>query len=240
MSISRPLLTPNQITVIRLILVIPFFFLWFMIDLEWVRSLIVFVFVLIFVFDSVDGYIAQKYNMKTTIGGFLDPVVDHVSILAFLLMLAHIDMLPIWVAFIIAFRDTLVTFLRQLAQLKGINLFPSNFGKTKAELCYFLFPTLYFLHYTDSIGIYVFSLVGLAIFMVYLFPTLFSYDWEYKKLMFYAWGFILSYVFLYMLFQYPTLNLFEHVRIAFVLVMLFFYLGSGVQYFYKNWDVLKG
>ncbi len=60
MSISRPLLTPNQITLIRLAMVIPFFFLWFLVELEWVRSIIVFIFVLIFVFDSVDGYIAQK------------------------------------------------------------------------------------------------------------------------------------------------------------------------------------
>ncbi len=238
MSISHPLLTPNQITVIRLVLIIPFFFLWFMVDLDWVRSVIVLIFLLIFILDSVDGYIAVKYNMKTAIGGFLDPVADHLSILAFLFMLAHIGLLPLWLIFIIAFRDTLVDFLRQLAQLKGINLFSSHFGKTKADLCYFLLPTLYFLQYTDNIVIYISSLVGLAIFMVYIFPTLFVYDWEYKKLMLYSWGFILSYLSLYLFFQYPSLNLFEHVQIAFVLVILFFYLGSGIQYFYKNWQVL--
>lgn len=239
MSISRPLLTPNQITVIRLVLVIPFFFLWFMVDLEWVRSTIVLIFVFIFILDSVDGYIAQKYNMKTTIGGFFDPVVDHLSILAFFLMLVHIELLPLWLIFPLIFRDTLVTFLRQLAQVKGVDVFASAFAKIKAELCYFLFPALYFLQYTDSINIYILSLVGLAVFMVYIFPTLFVYDREYKKLMLYSWVFILSYMSLYLFFQYPALNLFDHVRIAFVLVMLFFYLGSGIQYFYKNWKVLK-
>jgi CDP-diacylglycerol--glycerol-3-phosphate 3-phosphatidyltransferase len=240
MHTSNPLVTPNQITVARLVLVIPLFFFWFIVDSQWARSFIVFMFVLIFILDSVDGYIARKYDMKTIIGGFLDPVVDHISIFAFCLMSVHVGLLPLWLIFPLVFRDTLVTFLRQLAQVKNVDVFASTFAKIKAELCYFLLPSLYFLQTTDNINIYVLSLSGLAIFMVYIFPTLFGYDWEYKKLMFYSWFFIFLYLFLYMFLRNPSSILFDHVRIAFVLVILFFYLGSGVQYFYKNWEVLKG
>ena len=240
MPTSNPIVTPNQITVIRLILVIPLFFFWFIVDSEWARSSIVCMFVLIFVLDSVDGYIAQKYDMKTTIGGFLDPVVDHLSIFAFFIMLVHINLLPLWLIFPLVLRDTLVTFLRQLAQVQNIKIFASTLAKIKAELCYFLFPSLYFLQHTNAINIYLLSLSSLGIFMVYLFPTLFSYDWEYKKLMFYAWTFIFIYFFVFMLFgDSHSIILFEQVRIAFVLVMLFFYLGSGLQYFYKNRKVFK-
>lgn len=234
----KPFVTPNQITAGRLILVIPLFFLWFMADSEWVRAFIVSIFVIIFIMDSVDGYIARKYDMQTTIGGFLDPVVDHVSIFAFFLMLIHIDIFSIWLIFPLVFRDTMVTFLRQLAQVKNIAVFASTFAKIKAELCYFLLPVLYFLQFTDSINIYIIVLAGLAFFMIYIFPTLFSYDREYKMLMLYSWIFITLYLLSSMSIQNFSLTLFEHVRISFILVILFFYLGSGVQYFYKNKDVI--
>ena len=240
MSTSSPLVTPNQITVIRLILVVPLFCCWFIFDSDWIRSSIVCMFVLIFVLDSVDGYIARKYDMKTTIGGFLDPVVDHLSIFAFFIMLVHINLLPLWLIFPLVLRDTLVTFLRQVSQVQNIKVFASTLAKIKAELCYFLFPALYFLQHTDDINIYLFSLSSLGIFMAYLFPTLFAYDWEYKKLMLYAWTFIFIYLSVSIFFQhFHSIIFFEQVRIAFVLVMLFFYLGSGLQYFYKNREIFK-
>lgn len=235
----KPIMTPNQITVMRLVLVVPLFILWFLIDSEWGRFSIVCAFVLIFILDSVDGFVAQKYDMKTIIGGFLDPIVDHLSVFAFFLMLIHIDLLPLWLVFPLVFRDTLVTFLRQLAQVKGKKIFASTFAKIKAELCYFLLPALYFLHGTDSIQIYVISLIGLAIFMVYIFPTFFGYDREYKGLMFYSWVFIFLYLLVVKLFFNSEIIFYNQVRIAFVLAILFFYLGSGVQYFYKNKKVLN-
>jgi phosphatidylglycerophosphate synthase len=211
-----------------------------MVDLVWIRSVIVLIFVLIFLLDTIDGYLARKYNMMTLIGGFFDPVVDHLSIFAFFLMLAHIKLLPIWLIFPLLLRDSLVTFLRQVAQIKGIEVLASTLAKIKAESCYLFLPALYFLQYTNAISIYVISLVGLAIFTIYLSPHVFGYNGEYKRLMSYTWLGILSYLFLYMVFYYPALELFYHVRIVFVSVILFFYLGSGVQYFYKNWDVLGG
>ncbi len=235
---SKPILTPNQITLMRLVLVVPLFMLWFMLDIEWVRFSIVCAFVLIFILDSVDGYIAKKYEMHTTIGGFLDPVVDHLSIFAFILMLVHIGLLPLWLVLPLVFRDTLVTFLRQLAQVKNEKIFASTFAKIKAELCYFLLPALYFLHGTDTTQIYVLTLISLAIFMVYIFPTFFGYDREYKGLMLYSWIFILAYLLLNRLLLDGGGMLFDQVRIAFVLAILFFYLGSGIQYFYKNKKVL--
>ena len=233
--ISNPLFTPNQITIFRLSLTVPFFLLWFIVDLKWIQFFIVLVFCFIFFLDWIDGYVARKYNMVSQIGGFLDPVVDHISIYALFLMLSNIGLLPLWLIFPLILRDSLVTLLRQLGQLKGIKIFSSSWSQVKADLIYVLCPTLYFLKNVEFHYIYVICIAVLAINIAYTIPKYFCYDSSYKKFMSCSWAFI----FLFIIFQYDSLSLFESLKKSFILVTLFHYLGSGIQFFYKNWYLLK-
>ena len=77
-----PLFTPNQITTGRLVLVFPLFAAWFLLPDPMWRGSIAALFGLIFIGDNWDGIIARRYQMTSTWGAYLDPVVDHITYFA--------------------------------------------------------------------------------------------------------------------------------------------------------------
>lgn len=86
--------------------------------------------------DYVDGYIARKYNMVTSLGKFLDPIADKVLVLTGLIIilearyisLPYIAMICI---IIILAREFIVGLFRQMAALKNHVLAADKLGKYK-------------------------------------------------------------------------------------------------------------
>ena len=76
--------TANKITVVR-ILMIPAFVTMAIYygesikrgdPLEWQRFTAIIIFILAAVSDGLDGYVARRYNQRSTLGVYLDPIAD--------------------------------------------------------------------------------------------------------------------------------------------------------------------
>lgn len=81
--------------------------------------------------DGLDGYIARKRNMVSSLGKLLDPLADKLLIAAVLISLVDMGRLDAWIAIVIIGREFAVTGLRQVALLEGKVLAASKWGKWK-------------------------------------------------------------------------------------------------------------
>jgi len=131
---SRPLLTPNQITVLRFILIFPLFIGWFLTQDESIRIGITLAFAVVFIGDCWDGIIAKRYDMRSVFGAYFDPIVDHISYFALCLMLIEAGHLSLWFLFVLLTRDLLVIFIKQLAGVSNLVISASIFAKVKTDL----------------------------------------------------------------------------------------------------------
>ncbi len=134
MNSSRPLLTPNQITLLRFILIFPLFIGWFLTQDESIRIGITLAFAVVFIGDCWDGIIAKRYDMRSVFGAYFDPIVDHISYFALCLMLIEAGHLSLWFLFVLLTRDLLVIFIKQLAGASKLVISASIFAKVKTDL----------------------------------------------------------------------------------------------------------
>ena len=82
-----PLNIPNLLTLLR-ILLIPFFFVVYVLDSGWSNQVATFIFVVAAITDWLDGYMARRLNQYTAFGAFLDPVADKLIVATALVLLA--------------------------------------------------------------------------------------------------------------------------------------------------------
>lgn len=89
---------PNVLTLIRFALIAVFVYL-FVVPANYVAAVVVFV--IAFLTDVLDGYIARKYNMVTDFGKLMDPLADKLMLLAALCCLTFSGMLhPAFLIFV--------------------------------------------------------------------------------------------------------------------------------------------
>jgi CDP-diacylglycerol--glycerol-3-phosphate 3-phosphatidyltransferase len=139
-----PLNIPNLLTLLR-ILLIPFFFVVYLIDADWSNQLATFIFVVAALTDWLDGYLARRLNQYTTFGAFLDPVADKLIVATALVLLAtdekvlnlvlSVPLFTASVAIIIG-REIAISALREwMAELgKRASVAVSYIGKVKTAL----------------------------------------------------------------------------------------------------------
>ncbi len=128
---------PNQLTALRLVLAIVLFVL-----LAWEFYLAGLVFFLIAAgTDWLDGYLARKYNLVTTLGRILDPFADKVIVCGtFVFLAAAPEMLETpwglrpWMVVVIVGRELLVTALRSFIEDRGVDFSAKASGKIKMVL----------------------------------------------------------------------------------------------------------
>ncbi len=83
--------------------------------------------------DFLDGYLARRWQITTTLGAFLDSVADKVLVTGSLLVLIEVGRAWSWAAFIIIARELAVMGLRGVAALQDHSKVPpSLWGKAKA------------------------------------------------------------------------------------------------------------
>ncbi len=58
--------------------------------------------------DAVDGFIAKRYCMQSTLGGWLDPLADKALLVSAYVALGHAGSLPTWLVILVVFRDVLI------------------------------------------------------------------------------------------------------------------------------------
>lgn len=121
---------PNKITLFRLTITVLAIILFYLnIPNNYLWSLLFFL-VAMFL-DYLDGKIARKTNQVTALGAFLDPLVDKITIIAFLIILTERDVIPIWLSLLLIFRDLIISAFRNLALSKSISIPAKISGKIK-------------------------------------------------------------------------------------------------------------
>lgn len=126
---------PNMLTMLRLVLVVPF-----AIALLWedgtnptARVVATLIFVVASLTDYIDGYLARKNNIVTTFGKVADPIADKLLTGVALIGLSMLDQLPWWVTIVILVREIGVTLLRFWVINKGV-IPASRGGKLKTAV----------------------------------------------------------------------------------------------------------
>jgi CDP-diacylglycerol--glycerol-3-phosphate 3-phosphatidyltransferase len=125
---------PNQLTASRFVLAVVLFGL--IAAEQWLWCLIVFI-VAAFT-DWLDGYLARRQNLTSTLGRILDPLVDKV-----LMCGVYISLLPIgaregwlwpWMVTVVVGREMVITGLRSWMESHGARFGADWLGKFKMGL----------------------------------------------------------------------------------------------------------
>lgn len=95
---------PNLITIMRLLLV-PAVLLGL---LGGHVQAAFFAFVVAGVSDGVDGFIARRFNQRSALGAYLDPLADKALLVSVFVALAYLGRLPLWIVLVIVSRDALI------------------------------------------------------------------------------------------------------------------------------------
>jgi CDP-diacylglycerol--glycerol-3-phosphate 3-phosphatidyltransferase len=117
--------TANKITVIR-ILMIPVFVtlaIYYGESIQegnpqdWMRFTAIAVFLLAAISDGLDGYVARRYNQRSSLGGILDPIADKGLLLSGIITLSisnwsqvdpHYGKFPAWFPVLVITRDVVI------------------------------------------------------------------------------------------------------------------------------------
>lgn len=76
---------------------------WLMLDNE--MFLAFWVVVIAGVSDAVDGFIAKRFNLRTELGAYLDPLADKALLVSAYLTLGYLHHIPVWLVILVVFRD---------------------------------------------------------------------------------------------------------------------------------------
>ena len=124
---------PNILTVSRALL-IPIIIVGAYSKKTSMLVLTIFLLVLAWIIDYLDGYIARRYELITHFGTFFDPLVDKVLILSLFFVFVDLEFIPMWMPLLLLFREFLVTGVREVGSLRGKVVGSNWMGKMKWNL----------------------------------------------------------------------------------------------------------
>jgi CDP-diacylglycerol--glycerol-3-phosphate 3-phosphatidyltransferase len=101
--------------------------------------------------DFLDGYLARRWEVTSTLGSFLDTTADKLLVSGALIALVADGRASPWIATVIVGRELLIMGLRGVVASEGALLQPSIWGKLKTNI-QFLAILLAILRYEDPIG----------------------------------------------------------------------------------------
>lgn len=127
---------PNKLTVMRVVMV-PFFVAFMLIGAipyNYLWALLVFAAASIT--DMLDGKIAQKYNLITNFGKFLDPLADKILVASALICFVQLGWCSAWVTALILAREFVVSGVRLVAASsdKKVVIAAGMLGKMKTAM----------------------------------------------------------------------------------------------------------
>ena len=100
----NPKQIPNAITIARMVAALPL--LYFLIE---GNSLVAFwIAIVAGLSDSVDGYLAKKFDWRTALGGLLDPIADKLMLSVCFIGLAWQHAIPLWLCILVLGRDAII------------------------------------------------------------------------------------------------------------------------------------
>lgn len=135
----------NYLSLLRLFLAIPFYFLLDHINEDYSYRLLVFGLMVFGLFtDLADGWLARKFNEITEIGKIIDPLADKVAIGVIVIKLYLIGEIPDFYFWVIILRDVIIFTGGIFVSKKIGKVLPSNLlGKiTVLTIGFFLFALI--------------------------------------------------------------------------------------------------
>jgi cardiolipin synthase len=95
---------PNLISLMRLLLV-PFT-VWLILSgaFGWAFA----TFLIAGVSDGIDGYLARRFDWRTKLGAYLDPLADKALVVSVFVTLGFLKVIPAWLVIIVVSRDVLI------------------------------------------------------------------------------------------------------------------------------------
>jgi CDP-diacylglycerol--glycerol-3-phosphate 3-phosphatidyltransferase len=87
--------------------------------------------------DWLDGYLARRYSIISTLGTFMDALTDKIFMIGIMVALLALRILPLWSLFLILLvigREFLVTTLRLVAATQNVVIAAHMSGKIKTAL----------------------------------------------------------------------------------------------------------
>jgi CDP-diacylglycerol--glycerol-3-phosphate 3-phosphatidyltransferase len=121
---------PNQLTLFR-IAAVPVIIVLLLFPNRICTLIAGFLFSAAAITDYLDGFLARKRGLVTTLGKIMDPVADKLLVSSAFILLTSLGWVPAWMACIIIGRELAVTGLRNIIAEKGEDLSASNLGKYK-------------------------------------------------------------------------------------------------------------
>ena len=101
--------------------------------------------------DFIDGYLARRWNVTSTLGSFLDTTADKLLVSGALIALVGVGRASPWAATIIVGRELLILGLRGFVAADGTVMAPSIWGKLKASV-QFVAITLAIVRVSEEFG----------------------------------------------------------------------------------------
>lgn len=149
---------PNKLTIVRMILIVPFvvlllggFYNWAWLSgiIEYVDYIALAIFIIASLTDMLDGKIARKYNLVTNFGKFMDPLADKLLVCSAMICLVEMGRIPAWVVIIIISREFIISGFRLVASDNGVVIAASYWGKFKTVfqmvmICLMMVDNAYF------------------------------------------------------------------------------------------------
>ena len=121
---------PNQLTIARMAIV-PFLLLLYPLDFKFLTVVCGLLFCLAAATDFFDGFLARQYGLHSKIGEILDPIADKILSAAGLILLVGTGRLAAFLGGLLLCRDIILSGLRAVAAMDGMQLKVNHFGKVK-------------------------------------------------------------------------------------------------------------
>jgi cardiolipin synthase len=130
---------PNAISLLRIALVAPVLAFLYRGDYAWALLF----FWIAGVSDGVDGFLANRYDWQSKLGGLLDPIADKLLIAGMFISLAVIGLIPDWLAAVVILRDLVIVAgaIAYHVLIEPVSGEPTNISKlnTAIQLLFLLF-----------------------------------------------------------------------------------------------------
>lgn len=123
---------PNKLTILRVILIIPFVLCMLLPGVGTAgKYAAVVIFIVASLTDMLDGKIARKNNLVTNFGKFMDPLADKLLVCAAMICLTANGKLAAWIVIVIISREFIISGFRLVASDNGVVIAASYWGKFK-------------------------------------------------------------------------------------------------------------
>ena len=132
---------PNKLTILRVLLIIPFVLLLLGCEKNWemitgvmgnyAEFIALAIFILASLTDMADGKIARKYHLVTNFGKFMDPLADKLLVCSAMIVLVEMGRIPSWIVIVIIGREFIISGFRLIASDNGVVIAASYWGKFK-------------------------------------------------------------------------------------------------------------